>query len=160
MAYEGEDSSSGVVVAFLAALRDEQFDQALSYVTEDLVWHNVSLPKVRGKRNVSRAFALMKKLNMRFDVQFHHIGTGTDAVLTERTDALSLGRFRIEFWVCGTFEFRDGKISVWRDRFDYANFTFAIIRGLVGIVLPRRQPFALFAPGLAALSGKSQARRT
>ena len=144
-----DDASTAVVVAFLEALRDERFDEALDHVTEDFVWHNVSLPKVRGKQGFARAIRLMERARMGFDVQFQHIGGDHRAVLTERTDALSLGRFRTEFWVCGTFELRDGRIAVWRDRFDYANFTVSALRGLVGIVLPRRGPFALFAPGTA-----------
>ncbi|WP_278314790.1 limonene-1,2-epoxide hydrolase family protein [Lolliginicoccus levis] len=141
-----DDASIGVVVEFLAALRDERIDDALDYVTDDVVWHNVSLPKVRGKENFARAIGLMERARMGFDVQFQHIGGDKHAVLTERTDALSLGRFRTEFWVCGTFELRNGRIAVWRDRFDYANFTVSILRGMVGMVLPRREPFALFAP--------------
>ncbi|MCW4351694.1 nuclear transport factor 2 family protein [Hoyosella sp. YIM 151337] len=138
-------TNTGTVVEFLASLRDRHVEQALSFVTEDIVWHNVSLPKVRGRNHLQRAFSLMDRLSLRFDVQFHNV-TGDDrVVLTERTDALSLGRFRCEFWVCGTFEFRDGKISVWRDYFDYAQFGGSLLRGLVGVVLPRREQFALFA---------------
>lgn len=136
--------NSSVVVEFLAALRDRDYLQALDFTTDDVVWHNVSLPKVTGRRNLARAVALMDKLALRFDVRFHHVATDGEVVLTERTDALSLGRLRCEFWVCGTFEFHDGRIAVWRDRFDYANVAAGLLRGLVGVVLPQREPFELF----------------
>jgi len=35
-----------------------------------------------------------------------------------------------EFWVCGTFEVRDGKIVLWRDYFDWGTFLMAGVRGL------------------------------
>ncbi|MBB3036828.1 limonene-1,2-epoxide hydrolase family protein [Hoyosella altamirensis] len=155
-------TNTGTVVEFLAALRDRNYEQALSFVTEDVVWHNVSLPKVRGKSRLRQAFVMMDKLAIRFDVQFRNISGDDRAVLTERTDALSLGRLRTEFWVCGTFEFREGKIAVWRDYFDYANMSGALLRGLLGVVLPRREPLSLFASdGIiqrAATPGRDRAR--
>ncbi|MGB6073792.1 MAG: limonene-1,2-epoxide hydrolase family protein, partial [Rhodococcus sp. (in: high G+C Gram-positive bacteria)] len=34
-----------------------------------------------------------------------------------------------EFWVCGTFELRDGKVAVWRDYFDNVDFLKGLVRG-------------------------------
>jgi limonene-1,2-epoxide hydrolase len=31
------------------------------------------------------------------------------------------------FWACGTFEIRDGKIAVWRDRFDRTSIALELI---------------------------------
>ena len=39
------------------------------------------------------------------------------------------GMWRAAFWVCGTFEVHDGRITVWRDRFDFADLTWAFLRG-------------------------------
>jgi limonene-1,2-epoxide hydrolase len=41
------------------------------------------------------------------------------------------------FWVCGTFEVRDGRITLWRDRFDYADLTWAFLRGTAAGLLRR-----------------------
>ena len=59
-------------------------------------------------------------------------------VLTERTDVLVAGRVRAEFWVCGTFEVHDGRITLWRDRFDLVDTTVAMLRGL--LTAPFRRP--------------------
>jgi limonene-1,2-epoxide hydrolase len=34
------------------------------------------------------------------------------------------------------FEVRDGQIALWRDYFDFFDFTKAIVRGIVGTVIP------------------------
>lgn len=146
------DPNRSTVVEFLAALRDQNYEQAMGYVTDDVVWHNVSLPKIRGKRALTRAVALADKLSIGFDVQFHNISGDGRVVLTERTDALSVGRFRCEFWVCGVFEFRDNQIAVWRDYFDYGTIGVGVLRGIVGIALPRREQFPLFEPEQAILA--------
>ena len=56
-----------------------------------------------------------------------------NTVLTERTDVLVWHRLRVEFWVCGTFELRDGKILVWRDYFDNVDFFKGFVRGVFRI---------------------------
>jgi limonene-1,2-epoxide hydrolase len=57
-------------------------------------------------------------------------------VLTERSDALIFGPLRLQFWVCGVFEVHDGRITLWRDYFDFFDMTKALARGLVALVLP------------------------
>ena len=42
------------------------------------------------------------------------------------------------FWVCGTFEVRNGRIVLWRDYFDYANFVWAFVKGTFRALLGRR----------------------
>jgi limonene-1,2-epoxide hydrolase len=64
------------------------------------------------------------------------MGAAGDVVLTERTDVLSYGPVRVQFWVYGRFEVRRGQIAVWRDSFDWLTVTGATIRGLLGAVLP------------------------
>ena len=46
------------------------------------------------------------------------------------------GRFRMQFWVCGVFEVHDGRITLWRDYFDYLDMLRAAIRGLAAMVVP------------------------
>ena len=73
-------------------------------------------------------------------MHFHHVAVAEDdegVVLTERTDGISAGRFFCQFWVYGRFEVRGGKITVWRDSFDWGDITVGALRGAVGIVIPR-----------------------
>ena len=71
-----------------------------------------------------------------FEATCHRIAGSGTTVLTERTDAIIIGRFRMAFWVCGRFEVLDGAIAVWRDYFDFWDITKGFVRGLVGVVVP------------------------
>ena len=61
-------------------------------------------------------------------------------VLTERIDAIDIGRFRLQFWINGRFEVHDGKVTVWRDYFDYYDTTRAALRAVAGAVVPSLRP--------------------
>jgi limonene-1,2-epoxide hydrolase len=85
----------------------------------------------------------MEKLSGGLRVHFHAIAAEGNTVLTDRTDELILGRVRQRVWVYGRFEVDDGKITMWRDSFDWVDVTIALIRGLAGAVVPalnRRWP--------------------
>jgi limonene-1,2-epoxide hydrolase len=110
-----------VVQSFLAALERFDVEAAVALLAEDVVYQNYPLPPQRGKRSVARALRLLPKITRRFEARMHHIGLepgGSGVVLTERTDVLVGPLLDLQFWVCGTFEVRDGKIVLWRDRFD------------------------------------------
>lgn len=132
------ESPSTIVRSFLEALEDADLDQALSYLDEDVLYTNVSLPAVRGRVAVEKAFRPTIG-RMGFRVFFHAVGADENdpgVLLTERTDALEFGPVSIRFWVYGRFEVRDGRITVWRDSFDWGNVTNGLIRGLIGVVFP------------------------
>ena len=124
------------VVNLFDALRSRDTERAMSLLDENIVWHNVGLPKVRGRSNVGKFMATLAEPAFGFDVIVHNIAADGDVVLTERTDVLIWRRLRIEFWVCGTFELRDGTVAVWRDYFDNVDFlkglVRAVFRALVG----------------------------
>jgi limonene-1,2-epoxide hydrolase len=126
-----------VVRSFLLALQDDDLERALALLHEDAAWINVSLPAVRGRRAIERICRLSLKAGGGFRVYFHAIAADGDVVLTERSDALTLGRFEQRFWVVGRFEVRDGRIAVWRDAFDWGDLTVGLLRGLAGIASPR-----------------------
>jgi len=77
---------------------------------------------------------------MGFEVKFHNNVADGATVLNERTDAMIIGPLRLQFWVCGVFEVHDGRITLWRDYFDFYDFTKAIVRGLAGTVFPSLRP--------------------
>ena len=97
--------------------------------------------KSRGsrRRRTMKLFAGMQKPSMGFDVKFHRVAADGNTVLTERTDALIFGGVRLNFWVCGVFEVREGRITLWRDYFDLFDMTKALARGLAGAVVPALQ---------------------
>lgn len=133
------EGNAAVVEKFLYALRDKDLDTADALLDDNLVYENVGMPTIRGRRRAMKLFAGMRRPSMGFDVKFHRIAADGDAVLTERTDALIFGPIRLNFWVCGTFEVRDGRITLWRDYFDLFDMTKALVRGLAGAVVPALQ---------------------
>lgn len=126
-----------VVTAFLDALERQDVEAGLALVDDRIVYRNVSLPPIRGATALRRLFVRWAGVSgTGFEVVVHRLAVDGTTVLTERTDVLLLGPLRLQFWVCGTFEVVDGRITLWRDYFDYANFSGAILRGLAGVALP------------------------
>jgi limonene-1,2-epoxide hydrolase len=114
-------SGIALVEAFLDALKALDVERALGMLSDDIVYQNVPLPPDRGKRAVERTLRRMMKLVREFDVHMHNIAERDGVVLTERTDIGRGPLLDVEFWVCGTFELENGKIKLWRDRFDVAS---------------------------------------
>lgn len=118
-----------VVQAFLAALERLDVDAALELLDPDVVYQNVPLPAARGARAVEQQLRWLARYGRAFEVHWHNVAANGPIVLTERTDVLVFGRLRAAFWVCGTFEVHDGRITLWRDRFDFVDFLLAFVRG-------------------------------
>ena len=127
------------VETFLFAVADEDFDTVNALLADDVKWQNVGLPTISGRERIVK---LMRsgKGKLGFEVKFHRIAAEGSAVLTERTDALIIGPVRLQFWVCGVFEVHDGRITLWRDYFDFFDFTKSIVRGVAAVALPALRP--------------------
>ncbi|MGA2163931.1 MAG: limonene-1,2-epoxide hydrolase family protein [Solirubrobacteraceae bacterium] len=126
-----------VVERFLDLLRATDIDGAAELLAQDVVYVNVGLPTVHGRERVRRLLrATLGLEGAGFEVYLHTISASGTSVLTERTDVMKFGRLRIQFWICGRFDVRDGQIVLWRDYFDQLNFWVATARGLLGTILP------------------------
>lgn len=123
------------VKAFIAALERLDIDRALTFVDASIVYENVSLPPVRGLRAFEKTMRGMEKNFDRFEVRMHAIAENGNTVLTERVDVLEFRGLRLEPWVCGTFVVENGKITVWRDYFDWAQMTSQFVKGLPKMAL-------------------------
>lgn len=129
-------NEESVVVAFLDALASKDLDQAFSLIADDIVYTNVSLPAIKGRKLFERVMRAVNKSGGGFEYVNTNISSQNGVVLTQRIDALTQGPFRAQFWVWGQFTVVDGKIAIWSDYFDWWNITRANIRGLIGIFLP------------------------
>jgi limonene-1,2-epoxide hydrolase len=127
-----------VVEAFLNALQDADLETAGTALADDLVYQNVGLPTIHGRNRTMKLFRSLGAGS--FEVKIHRIAADGAAVLTERTDALIFGPLRLQFWVCGVFEVRDGQITLWRDYFDFFDTFKATVRGLAAVVVPSLRP--------------------
>jgi limonene-1,2-epoxide hydrolase len=134
----GVDSSSTLVVErFMEFLRCGDLDAALELLAVDVRYENVGLPTVHGRERVRRLFGKGYEAGAGFDVVIHTICEDGASVLTERTDILKYRQLHIQVWVCGRFDVRDEQIVLWRDYFDFLDFNKGLLRGLLGVHLPR-----------------------
>ncbi|MFW0784576.1 limonene-1,2-epoxide hydrolase family protein [Gordonia sp. CPCC 206044] len=125
-----------IVTGFLDDLARGDLDRALEAVDDHIAYTNVSLPTVNGKHKVAKIFAPISRPSLGFNYQMINVAADGPVVITERIDELRVGRLVAQFWVCGRFEVRDARITVWRDYFDYFDMTKALLRGVVGAVIP------------------------
>lgn len=137
MGTERSADAIDVVRAFFAAMAESGARGAEPYLADDIVFTNVSLPTARGKRSVLRALSALDRSPVRFSMQEKAIAATADTVLIERTDEVAVGRLRIRFWVWGHFEVSDGRITVWRDYFDWYDVARGIVVALVEPVTTR-----------------------
>lgn len=126
------------VEVFLNALQRVDFETADGTLADDLIYQNVGLPTIHGRRKTMQLFRRLQG-RVAFEVQVHRIAADGATVLTERTDALILGRLRMQFWVCGVFEVHDGRITLWRDYFDFYDMFKATVRALAALAMPSLQ---------------------
>lgn len=129
-----------VVEAFLAALAAGDAATARALIADDILYVNVGLPPVRGRKEMERVFALLGRPGAGFEVYLHAVATDGPAVLTERTDVLLMGPVEAQFWVWGRFEVHDGRITLWRDSFDYLDILRGTVRGIAALLVPSLRP--------------------
>lgn len=127
------------VETFLNALQEQDLDTAENALAQNLVYQNVGMPTIYGRNRTMKLFRSMQG-RAGFEVKIHRSAADGAAVLNERTDVLTLGPLRLQFWVCGVFEVHDGRITLWRDYFDFFDMFKATVRGLIGIVVPSLRP--------------------
>jgi limonene-1,2-epoxide hydrolase len=126
-----------VVKSFLLALQAGDLDGALALLADDVEYVNVTLPAIHGRARIERLFRpALERFGGGFRVHFHTIATSGNTVLTERTDALSVGPVEQRFWIYGRFEVLDGRITLWRDSFDWLDLMVGLVRGVAGAVVP------------------------
>ena len=135
------EAPARIVEAFLYALRDKDWDTFASAMDDNVLYHNVGTPVIKGRdRTVRFLRRMFDRPSAGFDVKIHRIAVEGTSVLTERTDVMVFGPFRMHFWVCGVFEAPNGKITLWRDYCDIFDMFKAAVRGLAGIAVPSLMP--------------------
>ncbi len=136
-ASSGLTSPPHVVEDFLSALAAPDIDRAETLMSDDIAYTNVSLPTIHGRKRVAEVLRGLEGPRLGFEVYLHALSAEGPVVLTERTDVILVGPVRAQFWVCGRFEVHDGRITVWRDYFDWVDIGRAALRGIAGAIVPR-----------------------
>ena len=118
---------------FLRLLSVPDTRQAVGLLADDVVWKNTGLPTVSG-RKVGGMLLDAERRGVTVEIKLHHVAADGDVVLTDRTDVLGWGKWQTSFWVRGTFEVRDGKITLWDDAFSWVDFARGSLMGLTRLL--------------------------
>ena len=107
------------VKAFIDAIHANDKTAILSFFCDDAVFHNIPMPPATGKVEIWNVLASVHESCTDIEWIVHHIAeSNIGIVLTERSDRYRINGHWVTFNVMGCFEFREGKISYWRDYFD------------------------------------------
>jgi limonene-1,2-epoxide hydrolase len=120
-----------LVESFFEAFHAKDLDRALAMMSDDVVYQNVPFPSDRGKPAVARTLRAFGRVMTGFEARMKNIAARDGVVLTERVDILTGPLVHLEIWVCGTFEIRNGRITLWRDYFDLATAATQLVTGPV-----------------------------
>lgn len=127
--YPDVSDAEQVVREFFRLLALPDTKAAIELLDPEVVWRNTGLPTVKGRR-VGGILLDSEKRGLTVDITIHHAAADADTVLTDRTDVLRKGKWQTSFWVRGTFEVRDGQITLWDDAFSWVDFTHGCLVGL------------------------------
>jgi limonene-1,2-epoxide hydrolase len=94
------------------------------HFTDECQWEQVGLPTTTGPEEAAQLMGSMEQMGFSaMAVEFRNVSSSGNVVFTERVDWLVRpDGSRLGPWpVVGVTEFRDGKISAWREYFDGRN---------------------------------------
>ena len=115
-------SNSDVVMSFIQAWNDCNWDGIEALFTDDVVYHNIPMAPLNGRAAAMEMIRGMQPQSVDWEVL--NIAENGNVVMTERVDNFVMnGGVEVSLPVMGTMEVVDGKISAWRDYFDLASFT-------------------------------------
>lgn len=110
-----------IVTAFCNSLLGRNMDTLVSYLTEDVFYHNMPWEPVHGHdgvRKVLTPFVEGPKISLeKMDIK--NTSSAGNVVMNERIEHWVAGSVKVELPVVGVFTFNDkGKIARWCDYFD------------------------------------------
>jgi limonene-1,2-epoxide hydrolase len=112
-----------IVEDFIAAWGGKDVAEIMKFISGDCVYHNIPLEPINGSDEIEKFVTGFVARPAEVVWEIHQIAeTAGGVVLTERTDRFRFGERWVAMPVMGSFEIEDGKISAWRDYFDYAQY--------------------------------------
>ncbi|MFZ2159555.1 MAG: limonene-1,2-epoxide hydrolase family protein [Bradyrhizobium sp.] len=116
-----------IVRDFIAAWSRLDVDGIVAFFAPDGTYHNMMNKPVSGHDNLRRFIGGFIKDWTQTNWDVLNIVSQGDIVMAERLDRTRLGAKSVELPCCGVFELAGGKIRIWRDYFDLATYTRAIV---------------------------------
>lgn len=116
-----------IVRDFIAAWSRLDVDEIVAFFAPDGTYHNMMNKPISGHDNLRKFIGGFIKDWTQTTWDVLNIASQGDIVMAERLDKTRLGAQSVDLPCCGVFELRDGKIRSWRDYFDLATYTRAIV---------------------------------
>tara|TARA_B100001029_G_C14944943_1_gene385381 strand:+ start:492 stop:869 length:378 start_codon:yes stop_codon:yes gene_type:complete len=111
-----------LIETFINFWNQRDFDSVMSLLSDDIEYHNIPMPILRGKiavRDFIRPFENVKEIEW----VTHHITSNNEVVMTERTDTFVFPNGKtLSLPVMGIFHIQSELITKWRDYFDMLDF--------------------------------------
>ena len=111
-----------VVRSFCASWSSFDLEHLMGFFAKGAVYHNIPVEPVVGTDSIRATIEMFTAAATRIEFRVLHAVAEGPIVLTERLDVFELPNATIELPVMGTFEVRDGRITVWRDYFDLQQY--------------------------------------
>jgi limonene-1,2-epoxide hydrolase len=117
-------TAEDVVNRFTALWPRPDMNELVKLFADDAVYHNIPIDPVVGVNNIRAHIESFFETLESIDFVVHHQVAAEGLVLNERTDVLhAKDGTTLPLPVAGVFEVRDGKITAWRDYYDFATST-------------------------------------
>jgi limonene-1,2-epoxide hydrolase len=110
------------VRAFITALERNDIPSALEYIADDCEYANVPITQVIGPEGVAAILGPLFSQATKIEWPIHREVESGPIVFNERTDRFLMSFGWVELPVTGVWEVHDGKITVWRDYFDFQSY--------------------------------------
>lgn len=110
------------VRAFITALENNDVPAALEYIADDCEYANVPITKVVGPEGVAAILGPLFSQASKIEWPVHREVASGPIVFNERTDRFLMPFGWVELPVTGVWEVREGKITMWRDYFDFQSY--------------------------------------
>lgn len=113
-------SNRHLVDGFLKCWAAGDIPGALELCTDDVIWDNVPMKPIEGKAAVESFLIKFARgmSNPHYDIK--HVMEEGDVLLLEGVENYTKNGRKVSVPYMASFEFKDGKIRLWRDYFDLA----------------------------------------
>ena len=106
------------VTDFCNSLTSGDMSKVVSYLSEDVFYHNMPWAPVNGHAGVHEVLDPFINANMMEKMEIKHTSSTADVVTNARLETWVKGDIRVLLPVLGVFTLTNGKITKWCDYFD------------------------------------------
>ena len=109
-----------LVTEFCMSLEKGDMTKLVSYLSEDVVYHNIPWDPVTGHAGVRKVLGpfLEGPGSATVKMNIKNTTVAGNTIMNERLEEWTKGSTKLDLPVIGVFEIKNGKITHWRDYFD------------------------------------------